>query len=154
MPFVYLIVLIGLIIGDQALKFYVFYNVPSLGEQQFIPGVLSLTNIRNTGAAWSMMEGKMYFFYIITAIAVVVLIYLFIKSEKNQYLYRFSLLFLFAGTIGNAIDRFTRQYVIDMFNLQFINFPIFNLADTYITVGVILLLIYLFRSTAGEKNSK
>lgn len=153
MPFVYILVFIGLVLGDQALKFYVFYNVPSMGNQQFIPGLLSLTNIRNSGAAWSMLEGKMYFFYVITAIAVIVLGYLFFKAEKQQYLYRFSLLFLFAGTIGNAIDRFTRQYVIDMFNLEFINFPIFNLADTYITIGVILLLIYLFRSTAGEKNS-
>ncbi|AKP66576.1 signal peptidase II [Companilactobacillus ginsenosidimutans] len=154
MPFVYLLVLIGLIFGDQALKFYVFNNVPSLGDQQLIPGLISLTNVRNTGAAWSMLEGKMYFFYIITAIAVIVLIYLFVKADKTDYLYRFSLLFLFAGTLGNAIDRFTRQFVIDMFNLDFINFPIFNLADTYITVGVILLIIYLFRSTAGEKNSK
>lgn len=153
MPFVYLLVLLVLIIGDQALKFFVFYNIPSMGDHPLIPGLISLTNIRNTGAAWSMLEGKMVFFYVITAIAVVVLLYLFFKSEKNQYLYRFSLVFLFAGTIGNAIDRFTRHYVIDMFNLEFINFPIFNLADTYITIGVIILIIYLLTSTAGEKNN-
>ena len=152
MPFVYLLVLIALVVGDQALKFYVFYNIPTMGDHQLIPGLISLTNIRNTGAAWSMLEGKMYFFYIVTAIAVIVLIYLFFKANKNQYLYRFSLLFLFAGTVGNAIDRFTRQFVIDMFNLEFINFPIFNLADTYITVGVILLIVALL--TADEKNSK
>lgn len=154
MPFIYVLVLLGLIVSDQALKFYVFYNIPSMGNQEFIPGILSLTNIRNTGAAWSMLEGKMYFFYIVTAIAVIVLGYLFFKAEKKQYLYRFSLLFLLAGTIGNAIDRFTRQFVIDMFNLEFMNFPIFNLADTFITIGVILLLISLFKSTAGENNSK
>lgn len=154
MPFIYILVLLGLVISDQALKFYVFYNVPVMGFREFIPGVLSLTNIRNTGAAWSMLEGKMYFFYIVTAIAVIVLGYLFFKAEKNQYLYRFSLIFLLAGTVGNAIDRFTRQFVIDMFNLEFMNFPIFNLADTFITIGVILLLISLFKSTAGEKNSK
>ncbi|WP_125767997.1 signal peptidase II [Companilactobacillus furfuricola] len=154
MPFVYIIVLLGLVFSDQALKFYVFYNIPAMGNQEFIPGILSLTNIRNTGAAWSMLEGKMYFFYIVTAIAVIVLGYLFFKAEKDQHLYRFSLLFLLAGTIGNAIDRFTRQFVIDMFNLEFMNFPIFNLADTFITIGVILLLISLFKSTAGENNSK
>ncbi|KRL68537.1 signal peptidase II [Companilactobacillus versmoldensis] len=152
MPFVYLLVLLGLVVSDQALKFYVFYNIPSLGNQELLPGIISMTNIRNTGAAWSMLEGKMYFFYLITAVAVIVLLYLFFKAEKNQYLYRFSLLFLLAGTLGNAIDRFTRQFVIDMFNLEFMNFPIFNLADTYITIGVILLILWLFRSTAGEKN--
>ncbi|MFD1471283.1 signal peptidase II [Companilactobacillus mishanensis] len=154
MPFIYAVVFIVLVAGDQALKMYVHYNIPAFGSHQFIPGIVSLTNITNNGAAWSMLEGKMLFFFIVTIIAVIVLLYLFIKSNKNEYLYRFSLLLLFTGTIGNAIDRFTHHYVIDMFSLDFMNFPIFNLADTYITVGVILLLIYLFRSTAGENNNK
>jgi lipoprotein signal peptidase len=143
-----------LVIGDQGLKYYVTSNIAPMSVHEFIPGILSITHITNTGAAWSMLEGKMMFFYLITIIAVVVLVYLFIKAAKTEYMYRFALIFLLAGTIGNAIDRFTRHFVVDMFNLDFMNFPIFNLADTYITIGVILIIVSLFVQLAGEKNNK
>ncbi|WP_125588895.1 signal peptidase II [Companilactobacillus jidongensis] len=154
MLIVYVALFIALIIGDQALKYYVVANIPTMSFHEFIPGILSLTHITNTGAAWSMLEGKMIFFYIVTIVAVIVLLYLFIKSDKKDYIYRFSLLFLLAGTVGNAIDRFTRHFVVDMFSFDFINFPIFNLADTYITIGVILIIVSLIFMTEGEKNSK
>jgi signal peptidase II len=151
---VYWLLFAVLVVGDQALKSYVTLNIAPMSVHDFIPGLLSITHITNTGAAWSMLEGKMMFFYLVTIIAVVVLAYLFIKADKKDYLYRFSLIFLLAGTVGNAIDRFTRHFVVDMFNLDFINFPIFNLADTYITIGVILIIGSLIIQLAGEKNNK
>ena len=154
MQLVYWLLFGVLVVGDQALKSYVTTNIAPMSVHDFIPGLLSITHITNTGAAWSMLEGKMMFFYLVTIVAVVVLIYLFIKADKKDYLYRFSLIFLLAGTVGNAIDRFTRHFVVDMFNLDFINFPIFNLADTYITIGVILIIGSLIIQLAGEKNNK
>ncbi|WP_119326291.1 signal peptidase II [Companilactobacillus musae] len=154
MQLIYWLLFAALVVGDQSLKFYVTNNIAPMSVHDFIPGVLSITHITNTGAAWSMLEGKMLFFYLVTIIAVVVLIYLFVKADKKDYLYRFSLIFLLAGTIGNAIDRFTRHFVVDMFNLDFINFPIFNLADTYITIGVVLIIGSLIIQLAGEKNNK
>ncbi|MQS76387.1 signal peptidase II [Companilactobacillus halodurans] len=154
MQLVYWLLFAVLIVGDQTLKYYVTTNIATMSVHDFIPGIVSITHITNTGAAWSMLEGKMLFFYIVTIIAVVVLVYLFIKADKKDYLYRFSLIFLLAGTMGNAIDRFTRHYVVDMFNLDFINFPIFNLADTYITIGVIFIIASLIIQLAGEKNNK
>nr|WP_187323383.1 signal peptidase II [Companilactobacillus futsaii] len=151
---VYWLLFAVLVVGDQALKSYVTTNIAPMSVHDFIPGLLSITHITNTGAAWSMLEGKMMFFYVVTIVAVVVLAYLFIKADKKDYLYRFSLIFLLAGTVGNAIDRFTRHFVVDMFNLDFINFPIFNLADTYITIGVILIIGSLIIQLAGEKNNK
>jgi lipoprotein signal peptidase len=151
---IYWLLFAVLVIGDQSLKYYVMNNIATMSVHDFIPGVLSLTHITNTGAAWSMLEGKMLFFYLVTIIAVIVLGYLFVKADKKDYLYRFSLIFLLAGTVGNAIDRFTRHFVVDMFNLDFINFPIFNLADTYITIGVILIIGSLIIQVAGEKNNK
>lgn len=153
MQLIYWLLCAVLIVGDQGLKFYVTNNIAPMSVHDFIPGLLSITHITNTGAAWSMLEGKMLFFYLVTIIAVVVLVYLFVKADKKDYLYRFSLIFLLSGTIGNAIDRFTRHFVVDMFNLDFINFPIFNLADTYITIGVILIIVSLIIQTAGEKNN-
>lgn len=154
MQLVYWLLFGVLVVGDQALKSYVTTNIAPMSVHDFIPGLLSITHITNTGAAWSMLEGKMMFFYLVTIVAVVVLVYLFIKADKKDYLYRFSLIFLLAGTVGNAIDRFTRHFVVDMFNLDFINFPIFNLADTYITIGVILIIGSLIIQLAGEKNNK
>ncbi|APU71388.1 lipoprotein signal peptidase [Companilactobacillus crustorum] len=153
MQLVYWLLFAVLVIGDQSLKYYVLNNIAPMSVHDFIPGILSITHITNTGAAWSMLEGKMLFFYLVTIIAVVVLIYLFMKADKKDYFYRFSLIFLLAGTVGNAIDRFTRHFVVDMFNLDFINFPIFNLADTYITIGVILIIGTMIIQLAGEKNN-
>lgn len=153
MQLIYWLLCAVLIVGDQSLKYYVTNNIAPMSVHDFIPGLLSITHITNTGAAWSMLEGKMMFFYLITIIAVIVLVYLFVKADKKDYLYRFSLIFLLAGTLGNAIDRFTRHFVVDMFNLDFISFPIFNLADTYITVGVILIIVSLIIQLAGEKNN-
>jgi len=151
---IYWLLFAVLVVGDQSLKYYVTNNIATMSVHDFIPGILSITHITNTGAAWSMLEGKMLFFYLVTIIAVVVLVYLFVKADKKDYLYRFSLIFLLAGTVGNAIDRFTRHFVVDMFNLDFINFPIFNLADTYITIGVVLIIGSLIIQLAGEKNNK
>jgi len=151
---IYWLLFAVLVVGDQSLKYYVTNNIATMSVHDFIPGILSITHITNTGAAWSMLEGKMLFFYLVTIIAVVVLVYLFVKADKKDYLYRFSLIFLLAWTVGNAIDRFTRHFVVDMFNLDFINFPIFNLADTYITIGVVLIIGSLIIQLAGEKNNK
>lgn len=153
MQLIYWLLFAVLVVGDQSLKYYVTNNIATMSVHDFIPGILSITHITNTGAAWSMLEGKMMFFYLVTIVAVGVLVYLFVKADKKDYLYRFSLIFLLAGTIGNAIDRFTRHFVVDMFNLDFISFPIFNLADTYITVGVILIIGSLIIQLAGEKNN-
>ena len=86
----------------------------SLGEtKEFIPGFLSLTHLRNTGAAWSLLEGKMIFFYVITVIVSVVIIYLLIKIIKSIW-YSVGLSFVLAGAIGNFIDRVRLGYVVDM----------------------------------------
>lgn len=134
------IILIAL---DQLLKFYVSTNFAIGSIHEFIPGIVSLTNITNSGGAWSIFSGNMIFFYIVTIIAVVVLLYLLKKAQKGLIVYPIGLTLLLAGTLGNAIDRFLNQAVIDMFNLEFMNFAIFNLADIYITFGVILIIIHL-----------
>ena len=116
----------------------------SLGEtKEFIPGFLSLTHLRNTGAAWSLLEGKMIFFYVITVIVSVVIIYLLIKNYKKSVWYSVGLSFVLAGAIGNFIDRVRLGYVVDMLQTDFMNFPIFNVADSTLVVGVICIFIYL-----------
>ena len=127
----------ALLVGlDQWSKYLTVQNI-SLGEtKEFIPGFLSLTHLRNTGAAWSLLEGKMIFFYVITVIVSVVIIYLLIKNYKKSIWYSVGLSFVLAGAIGNFIDRVRLGYVVDMLQTDFMNFPIFNVADSTLVVEI------------------
>ena len=133
----------AIIVGlDQWLKFWIVSNFELGDVQTLIDHVFSLTYIRNTGAAWSILEGKMTFFTIITVAAVIVVTYLLIRHRKSSIWFRFGLSFILAGAIGNFIDRLRLGYVVDMFQLDFINFPIFNIADMSLVIGVLLIFIY------------
>ncbi len=143
----------ALLVGlDQWSKYLTVQNI-SLGEtKEFIPGFLSLTHLRNTGAAWSLLEGKMIFFYVITVIVSVVIIYLLIKNYKKSIWYSVGLSFVLAGAIGNFIDRVRLGYVVDMLQTDFMNFPIFNVADSTLVVGVICIFIYLILDEKAAKE--
>lgn len=145
----------ALLVGlDQWSKYLTVQNI-SLGEtKEFIPGFLSLTHLRNTGAAWSLLEGKMTFFYVITVIVSVVIIYLLIKNYKKSIWYSVGLSFVLAGAIGNFIDRVRLGYVVDMLQTDFMNFPIFNVADSTLVVGVICIFIYLILDEKAAKEGK
>lgn len=135
----------GLLIGlDQWVKWWIVNDL-SLGEtKNLIPGVLSLNHIRNTGAAWSMLEGKMWLFAVITIIAVIVIVTLMIKNQrKGSRWLMIGLSLILAGAIGNFIDRVRLGYVVDMFQTDFMNFPIFNVADITLVCGVVCILIYI-----------
>ena len=145
----------ALLVGlDQWSKYLTVQNI-SLGEtKEFIPGFLSLTHLRNTGAAWSLLEGKMIFFYVITVIVSVVIIYLLIKNYKKSIWYSVGLSFVLAGAIGNFIDRVRLGYVVDMLQTDFMNFPIFNVADSTLVVGGICIFIYLILDEKAAKEGK
>ncbi|NSQ29055.1 signal peptidase II [Enterococcus faecalis] len=145
----------ALLVGlDQWSKYLTVQNI-SLGEtKEFIPGFLSLTHLRNTGAAWSLLEGKMIFFYVITVIVSVVIIYLLIKNYKKSIWYSVGLSFVLAGAIGNFIDRVRLGYVVDMLQTDFMHFPIFNVADSTLVVGVICIFIYLILDEKAAKEGK
>lgn len=133
-----------LVIIDQVTKYLTVQNI-ELGQViEFIPNIVSLTYIRNTGAAFSILEGQMWFFYIVTIIVIGVLIYYMYTEAKKDRMLGILLSFILAGAIGNFIDRLMLQYVVDMIKLEFIDFAIFNVADSYLTVGVTLLFIYTF----------
>lgn len=142
-----------IVLIDQVSK-YLTQAYVDIGQQiEWIPGLLSITHIHNTGAAWSILEGQMWFFYIITVIVVVMIIY-YMQQMKNEPLLKTGLAFILGGALGNFIDRLMHQYVIDMIQLDFIDFPIFNLADTALTIGVILLFIQYIFLDRQEKESK
>lgn len=139
---------------DQITKYLTVQNIALYESIEVIPGVLSFTYHQNTGAAWSILEGQMWFFYIVTVIIGGVMIYYLHTEGKKQIFFGWALVFLLGGAIGNFIDRLLYQYVIDMIRTDFIQFPIFNVADMSLTFGVILMLIYLVWDEVKQKRQK
>lgn len=144
-------ILIGL---DQLSKYLTVQEI-ALGEVvPVIPNVLSLTYIRNSGAAWSILEDQMIFFYVITVVVVGALIYFLHTEGKKSPIASTGIAFIMGGAIGNFIDRLHLKYVIDMIRLEFINFPIFNVADMALTIGVIILIGYIVYDELVKKKVK
>lgn len=144
-------ILIGL---DQLSKYLTVQEI-ALGEVvHVIPDVLSLTYIRNSGAAWSILEDQMIFFYVITVVVVSALIYFLHTEGKRSPIASTGIAFIMGGAIGNFIDRLHLKYVIDMIRLEFINFPIFNVADMALTIGVIILIGYIVYDELVKKKVK
>ncbi|KAF0468662.1 signal peptidase II [Pediococcus pentosaceus] len=146
--FSYMVGLLLLVI-DQLVKSAVNNQIALGTVKSFIPGVLSLTNLRNDGAAWSILSGNQIFFYLITVVALVVLICLLV-TQRQHLLYQWGLTLMITGTLGNFIDRIRLKYVVDMFQIDFFNFPIFNIADMCLTFGVIILFIAIIRDERIE----
>lgn len=145
----YIPMIIILIIADQGLKFWISANIKLGTSQVIFPNVLALTNVRNDGAAWSVLSGQQWFFTVITIVALGLMGYFFWKL-KNDNLYMLAISLLIAGTLGNFIDRIRLGYVVDMFETLFMNFPIFNVADMCLTFGVIIVIIALIKDEKDE----
>lgn len=140
--FIYFI-LAGIIVGiDQLVKYWTVQTIP-LGETLFQNPILSLTQLHNEGAAWSILEGHMWFFYIVTIICCLVISYLLYRNRKESKWLTIGLTLVLGGAIGNFIDRVALGYVIDMFQVEFFDFPIFNIADTALSIGVVCIFIYI-----------
>lgn len=140
----YLLFIVALVGLDQFVKYWVRANIALGTSHGFIPGLMNLTNLHNDGAAWSILEGQQWFFYLITLAAVVVLAYLMRQWRTNRWK-MIALSLIMAGALGNFIDRVHQHYVVDMFELLPINFPVFNVADSCLTVGVIALIIIILK---------
>lgn len=134
-----ILVLIGL---DQLTKYLAVKNLMNKPDVIIIPKVLQLHYLENTGAAFSLLEGKQLVFAIITPILLIGLAYILIKmpQAKKYTTLDYIIVFLIAGAIGNYIDRIINNYVVDFIYFSLINFPVFNVADCYVTVAVIVLL--------------
>ncbi|QCT74600.1 signal peptidase II [Macrococcoides canis] len=145
---------IVLIIVDQLTKYMIVKSM-EIGESISIIGdILKITSHRNYGAAWGMLQNQMMFFYIITVIVLIALCYFYYKEAADNLLMQSGLMLIFAGAIGNFIDRLFRGNVVDFIDTKIINydFPIFNVADSCLTIGVFILLYELLFNQKEEKQ--
>ena len=150
-----ILTLFGVLILDQITKIMIQTSMNVKESIEIIKGFFSITYVQNTGAAWSIMEGKMWFFYIITVVALVVMYLAFKDTKEKQWWLRLAIILLVAGTLGNFIDRLSLQYVRDF--LDFIifgyDFPVFNVADIALCIGVgMVALETLFYKEEADGN--
>lgn len=143
------LIILGIII-DQIVKLAIVDQLGLSQHEVIINGIISLTYLRNNGAAWSLLEGQQWFFTITTIIVLIVAIWFLIKNINKNW-YAFGLTLIISGALGNFIDRIRQGYVVDMFQLDFINFPIFNVADMLLSVGFVILFIGILTEKDGVK---
>ena len=135
----------AIVAADQYTKYLTVANIPLYADVPFIPGLLQLTYVRNTGAAFSSFEGQQWLFALIFAVFTVAIVYEYVKkSMPFTTLERWLIAAIYAGGLGNMIDRVRLGYVVDMIETTFMEFPVFNVADCFITCGCILLMVHLF----------
>jgi signal peptidase II len=134
-PWGYLLFAILWAAVDQWIKFRVRGSIPLHGSAPFLPGVLDLTYVQNTGAAFSSFSSHTLFLALVSALAAVVLCYLLFSDILPARGGRLALALLLGGAIGNLIDRVFFRFVTDMFRLSFVDFAVFNFADIGVTCG-------------------
>ncbi len=139
-------------VSDRLSKLWVMGNV-ELGERFWgIDGLLGFVYVRNEGAAFSILSGKLGLLSIISIVfCIAVVAYWIIKKPTNKLLCT-ALTLMTSGALGNAVDRVMYGYVVDFIATEFIDFPVFNIADIAITVGAALLVVYAFLYDEKEKK--
>jgi len=130
---------------DQLTKFLVVANIPLYADVPVIPGLFHLTYVQNTGAAFSALQGMHWLFILVFVLFAAGIVWEFSCNRLGFTTFeRWCVVAVFAGGLGNMIDRIRLGYVVDMIEVEFIRFPVFNVADCFITCGCILLLVHLF----------
>ena len=157
MQFLFFSVFAALIVAaDQITKYLTVALIPLYSRVDFIPGFLSLTYVQNTGAAWSMCEGMQWMFVLIFLVLTAAVLYEYFKSPLPFSKFeRWCIAAIYGGGLGNMIDRVRFGYVVDMIKTDFMNFPVFNVADCFITCGCFAMIFSLvFLNKAFWKDDK
>ena len=137
-----------LVAVDQWTKHLAVLYLKHAEPHVLIDGVLEFHYLENRGAAFSMLQGQQVFFYVLTAVFLAAALFVLFRLPRvRRYLpVRICLLILVSGAVGNLIDRILQQYVVDFIYFSIIDFPVFNVADMYVTLSVIALaLLVIFR---------
>ena len=135
----------GIVVADQVTKYLTVANISLYQDVDFLPGVLNLTYVQNTGAAFSSFEGQQWLFALIFAVFTVLIFWEFKHNTMGFNKFeRWCIVAVYGGGLGNMIDRLRLGYVVDMIETTFMEFPVFNVADIFITCGCILLMVSLF----------
>lgn len=152
----YYLIAVFVIALDQVTKWMVVKQM-EIGESiEIIPNFLYITSHRNRGAAWGILQGQMWFFYIITAIVIIALVFYIKRLKREERMLGIALGLMLGGAIGNFIDRVWRKEVVDFINTYIFtyDFPIFNVADSALVIGVgLIFVLTLFEGKTTKENT-
>lgn len=140
-------VLAGLLLAlDQFTKYLALTRLAGTPGCPLIPGVFELFYLENRGAAFGVLSGRQWFFIAVAAVmmAAAVFVYLRLPEDRHYHLLRVVCVLILAGAAGNMTDRFVHHYVIDFLYFSLIDFPVFNVADSYVCVGAALAVVSMF----------
>ena len=165
--FVAIMVAIFVFVFDMLTKYLLISSlIPNVGDStSFIEGFINFVHVQNFGASWGIFGGQTWLLIVISLVVTAVLLWFYIKKIKNsnsvkgmQILLSVTIGFIVGGCLGNLYDRLAFGYVRDFINFQFIDFPVFNIADSAITIGVVLFIVYFIiefvREAKLEKAKK
>lgn len=141
------VIVIGVLVAlDQFTKYLATVKLKGNKPFVMIDGVFELNYLENRGMAFGMMQNKQIFFCVFSIVILAALVFYYIRvpNTKRMLPMRALMIVIAAGAIGNMIDRLVRGFVVDMFYFKLINFPIFNVADIYVVVGIILIALLVF----------
>ena len=149
----YAILILALVVLDQVVKFLVRAHIPLGGSLPFLPHILELTYVQNTGAAFSMLSQHTWLLTIVSAVVAAVIAAALAKKVVKHPFGVLSLSVVLAGAVGNLIDRLFLGFVTDMFQTLFMRFAVFNVADICVVCGGIAFVVYiLFFAEKLEKK--
>lgn len=151
---VMILLIIAFIYLDQLSKYLAVIYLKGGESFPIIKNVLHLTYVENEGAAFGMLKDHRWIFMIISSVAIIGLFVYLVKNYKASRLQSVALTMIIAGGIGNMIDRVVLGYVVDFIDFTLINFAIFNVADSFVCVGVGLLIIYLLMTLKREHDAE
>lgn len=153
MPFIALLIGAVIVAADQIIKYFVVNNLKPLGSVSVIDNLFKLTYVENRGVAFGMFNDMRWFFVVLTSVLIAaIIIFMFIKRPGGKLFYIAAGLII-GGGIGNLIDRILYGYVIDYLSLSFFS-PVCNFADYAITIGVVLLAVYVIFFTGYLNSNK
>ena len=140
----YMLFAAGIVAADQFTKYLTVANIALHQDIPFIPGLLGLTYVQNTGAAFSSFEGQQWLFAVIFVVFSCIVFWEY-KTKKLPFrpFERWCIVAIYGGGLGNMIDRVRMGYVVDMIETLFMDFPVFNVADCFITCGCVALMVSL-----------
>ena len=136
--FYFILLSVVIILFDQYTKNIIYINQNSLINKNLL--IFNLDYVKNYGAAFNLFSGNRIFLSIVSIVITLFLLYFILNKNNLNNTDLLSYSFILGGTIGNGFDRLTKGFVIDFINLNFINFPVFNIADISINIGLIILI--------------
>lgn len=152
----YCLFVAGIVAADQITKALVVARIALFADVPFLPGILQLTYVQNNGAAFSSFSGQQWLFALIFLVFTELILWEYFRKKAGFTPFeRWCIAAVYGGGLANMIDRIRLGYVVDMFETTFVDFPVFNVADCFITCGCILVMVHLiFWNKAFWKDGK